>query len=1099
MAEARRVTAILISQTWARVLAMSAGRSDDGVPVDLAAWTDAGSRLVNRGIAAGDADLVGRAVARFESVLAATRPGGPNHAKAAANTANALVVEFELTRREKALDRAITILDAIAPDTAGFGSREADFFSILGHVLLRDAERSGLAATADRAVAARRRGLELTRRRDATYPGRLSDLGAVLATRFRLTGDLAALREAVKVHEAGTRGTPPGDASLPGRLSNLGTCLDDLAMRTGDAAMLQRAVDVQREAVEAASPGDPLVPMVTANLGIALEHMYEETGSRVALEEAISFHRQAVGQTPEEHVEYCPRQSNLAVALLSLYECTGELSVLDEAIDILRLAVDCTPAGHANRFRYLHDLAAALVRLAERTGDMVGADEALGLWQDVVEATPDAHPAKAGRLSALAMANFLRFLRDPSDPAHLDSAIKLLREALALIPDGHVQQAMLLSNLGGLLDSRFEHTGDKASLEEALGTHRRAVELTPPDHSNRGQHVSNLGIALLHKARISENEADVNQAVAVLDEALTAIGLDHPGRALTLYALGAAHARSFELGKAEALDRGLAALRDAADIDGASTVVRIRAGRDRGRLAASGNVLGDALEGFGSAVRLMEEAAWAGLGRADQQLLLTELHGLPMDAAAMAIEAGRLEEAVELLEQGRGILLARRLEAPGLHAQLRSHAPELAEQLAWVQNALDESAAEGADVGGEPRSLTQPLGTAERRTRLARQRAAILDQVRSEPGLEDLARPPTLERLATAAAQGPVVIVNISQYRCDALIISGDQMSLVPLVAVTAQAVAEQVQNLLDRTDAAERAAVEDVLQWTWDHIVEPVFSDLGLTEPAPPGEEAHVWWCATGLTAFLPLHAAGDRRKDGQPRADALELAVSSYTPTLRTLLQLRERRSGSAAADAGLLIVAMPETPGQNDLTSSEREAAYLADRLPAHTMFKGPSATRDAVTQALPKHPWAHFSCHGSQDLREPDRGALHLHDGPLRIPEIMRLQLPSPAFAYLSACDTSRGGTGIPDEAITLAAALQIAGYQHVIATLWQISGLTATEVAQRVYDQIVTEHDGVHHIDATGAAAALRAAVRAIRDESPELPAMYWAAFIHTGP
>jgi CHAT domain-containing protein len=144
------------------------------------------------------------------------------------------------------------------------------------------------------------------------------------------------------------------------------------------------------------------------------------------------------------------------------------------------------------------------------------------------------------------------------------------------------------------------------------------------------------------------------------------------------------------------------------------------------------------------------------------------------------------------------------------------------------------------------------------------------------------------------------------------------------------------------------------------------------------------------------------------------------------------------------------------------------------------------------------WAHFSCLGSQNLRAPDRGVLHPHDGPLTISQIMRLQLPSPALAYISACDTSRGGTGIPDEAITLAAAFRIAGYQHVVATLWQISGLTATDVTQRVYDQIVTEHDGVTHIDAAGAAAALRTAVRTIRDESPELPALYWAAFIHTG-
>lgn len=100
---------------------MSSGQSDDAVPVDPGAWTDAGSRLVNRGIAVGDANLARRAVARFESVLAATSPGDANHAIAAAHAANALVIEIELTGRADALDRAITLLDDLGPDAAAFG------------------------------------------------------------------------------------------------------------------------------------------------------------------------------------------------------------------------------------------------------------------------------------------------------------------------------------------------------------------------------------------------------------------------------------------------------------------------------------------------------------------------------------------------------------------------------------------------------------------------------------------------------------------------------------------------------------------------------------------------------------------------------------------------------------------------------------------------------------------------------------------------------------------------------------------------------------------------------------------------------------------
>jgi CHAT domain-containing protein len=115
------------------------------------------------------------------------------------------------------------------------------------------------------------------------------------------------------------------------------------------------------------------------------------------------------------------------------------------------------------------------------------------------------------------------------------------------------------------------------------------------------------------------------------------------------------------------------------------------------------------------------------------------------------------------------------------------------------------------------------------------------------------------------------------------------------------------------------------------------------------------------------------------------MDLAVSSYTPTLRALIQLRQRQPAQEAARSGPLIVAMPETPGLKDLESTEEEAADIARRSPAYELLTGPSATCDAVAQAMPHHLWAHYACHGSQDLRQPFRGALHLHDGPLSITE------------------------------------------------------------------------------------------------------------------
>jgi CHAT domain-containing protein len=218
-----------------------------------------------------------------------------------------------------------------------------------------------------------------------------------------------------------------------------------------------------------------------------------------------------------------------------------------------------------------------------------------------------------------------------------------------------------------------------------------------------------------------------------------------------------------------------------------------------------------------------------------------------------------------------------------------------------------------------------------------------------------------------------------------------------------------------------------------------------------------------------------------------------------LRTLVQLRERNKTPVPPGHGPLIIAMPQTPGEADLPDAEGEADDLASRFPARQRLDGPAATHAAVTTAMPDHPWAHFSCHGIQDLTAPSRSGLQLQDQRLTIQQISDLELSGAEFAYLSACDTYRGGRRIPDEGITLASALHLAGYQHVIATMWQISGLTAPDIARRVYDQITKNTGGEITIDAGAAAEAVRAAASALREESPTIPPYYLAAYIHTGP
>ena len=83
--------------------------------------------------------------------------------------------------------------------------------------------------------------------------------------------------------------------------------------------------------------------------------------------------------------------------------------------------------------------------------------------------------------------------------------------------------------------------------------------------------------------------------------------------------------------------------------------------------------------------------------------------------------------------------------------------------------------------------------------------------------------------------------------------------------------------------------------------------------------------------------------------------------------------------------------------------------------------------------------------------------------------------------------------LADEGIHLAAALQLAGYRHVIGTQWSVSDDNAAAVADAVYGTLLAGGTP----DATRSAHALTAAVRALRDRHPDRPDI-WAPYVHMG-
>jgi len=538
---------------------------------------------------------------------------------------------------------------------------------------------------------------------------------------------------------------------------------------------------------------------------------------------------------------------------------------------------------------------------------------------------------------------------------------------------------------------------------------------------------------------------------------------------------------------------------------------------------------------------LLPLVAWHGLDQATREHHLREWAGLAPDSAAAAVAAGNPVRAVELLEAGRSMLWTQAWHLRQDLATLQEQASSLAMALEASRAVLNTSStsliSDPDTVGGIDQVQAAEQRMLEERRQAARDWDAAVDQIRRIKGFEHFLRPVPFADLRTAASEGPVVVVNISRHGSHALIVTpvtepgpDPAVLVVDLPSAPEDTVIDQANTLLGALDRAsdpatdwrkkedDRHAVFNVLAWSWQAITEPVLTVLGRTRAPRETIEnwPRVWWCPTGPATVLPLHAAGRHPRTTtqyQAMGEAAALAdsvagrvLSSYTPTLTTLTRARSRPAPDLVRQ---LAVGVPEAPsyfpGALPLPAVPAELEVLASYLPAPehaTRLLGRTATQQAVLRALPAHSWLHLSCHGIQHPVDAALSAFLLHDQPLTLAELAALNLRETDLAYLSACQTASGDLRLLDEALHLAAALQLVGYRHVLATLWSISDAAAPAMADIIYARLVHPDPGhpspTDRPRATRAPCALHQAVTGLRQAYPGEP-LLWAPYIHLGP
>jgi tetratricopeptide (TPR) repeat protein len=1015
--------------------------------------------------------------------------------------------------------RADGVLTALETDTSEL-LRSAKSCADLDR--LDEALRYGWVATA--AMPSGRRG----------RASRLSELGELLRLRFGHSGAAADLSSAIEVGRAAVAATSADDLDLPGHLCTLLTALMLRVIEDEAPADVDEAIAVGRATVAAVAPDDARLPWYRSNLGFALQRRSQRSRSAADIDEAVVLCQMALDAVPVDAQNRDWYLVSLGEALQLRFMRNGAAADLDRRIDVNQALIDTIPDSHPTWVHQVSNLGLLLFGRAMSTGSTGDLDRAVSLARAAVAATPIDAPDRTRHLLELAFVLHGRSGRT-DDARDLDEAIELGEEAVdATYASGSTPPPWALSNIAIALRTRAERNNSLTDLERSVQLGEAAVSSSTADDPDPALYLSSLSRSLQARYLHNRDERDLTRAVDISRSAVRAVAADDPVRCSALRDLGLALIlQSGRHHGAGHLDEAIDAFRQAAEVSSATTSTRAGSAATWARLAASKQDWVAAAAGYSMSVGLRARTGRFDLSRSDQERWLASSTDIGAEAAACCLQTGHVDRAVEIWEQGRGVLLGNALAMRTDLRELFRHHPALAAEFVELRDELDrplpESPGPAADVfGSGSADLTNE--TTRRKGQAARF-DQLISRIRGEERFERFMSPPLVSELVEAAADGPVVLLNVASLRCDALIITRDGVESVPLATISPELVADNVSRFLTMVDLAQNgddpdqreraeATLSTILEWLWSDIAEPVLQRLNLTDPLPTMHHINhrrMWWCPGGLLALLPIHAAGlhSTRFDQSP-ATVMDRVVSSYTPTVRALLHARRTvraESDTLSPTDRVLVVSMPHTPEASDLPGTVDEAAMVCRQFPGrvdllHGLVSADEAARlglptevprtaeadfEHVRTLLPASRWSHFACHAASDLANPSAGLLVLQDHqrrPLTVLEISQLRLDRSEFAYLSACGTARAGERLADEAIHLATAFQLAGCRHVIGTLWPILDRTAVRIATHVYDTLSTS-------GTRATAHALHEAVRRRRNSDSRRPSN-WAAHIHNG-
>ncbi|EGX43949.1 hypothetical protein AOL_s00210g265 [Orbilia oligospora ATCC 24927] len=883
------------------------------------------------------------------------------------------------------------------------------------------------------------------------------------------TEDMADLEMAIKILEESSIISRHNSSHRSVVLGSLAAALYIKSEWTNNLEYLQMAIALGEEILAAESLNGFFGGPEKQNLAVFIHSRYERTRDLDDLQRSITLAGEAV-ESFNRYYEHSNANANaidinvenqrvsclgnLAGYLHTRYELTGNLDDLELAIETTKKARATVSSESPSYSKCQNNLVNYLRERYLRAGNFDDLQMAIHIGEELIRR--DNNPARTASLIGLIVTFGDRFGKT-GNIDDLDKAIKLSEEAIATTLD-QSEKAMILHNSVGYFANKFEYTANIEYLDMAVQKAEEAVALKADNHPEKGTFLANLATALTSRSSKTRNFNDFQKALYYFQEVVR--------------------------------------------LPNTTPHHRIESANSATQMLAGNNMWSEASQMIEIAVGLLPLSVSRELKHRDQQHNLKKHAGLSSRAASIVLNAGKdAYDAVKLLELGRGVMTGLRLGSRSDLTELRLQHPDIAAKFEQLRDILDSPASGTFESAVIYDSKALDESPTLRRKNNERFDANLefnktIDQIRLLPNFENFLRPPAPDDLMTAASLGPVVIINISRYRCDALLVEQQTIRSFPLPNLLLKDI-EKHAEFMQSIRSAHRLCSDTLrqmfrmLEWLWDAAVGPILDSLGLSSPPvnEDGEWPRIWWIPTGQLSLLPLHAAGYHHPGSTKTT--LDRVVSSYTSSIKALLYGRQNSQTMTKFTPGkTLLVSMDQTPKQSDLPYAAEEVKMLQGLLPTRLTtetIKLEQPNKQDVLDHLEDCTIFHYAGHGESNSLEPEKSSLLINDwqtNPLTVEHLTELNFrqksSAPWLAYLSACSTSDSNAEkLHDESINLVTACQLAGFQHVVGSLWEISDKHSVTAAEEVYKTIAAEDGGV--IDGKKVSLGVHRATRRLRE------------------